>query len=130
MPRFAATFQALRFGLVGALTALIYFALFAALHEVAGLGLLASICIASAVAIVFNYLGQYSFSFRSARRHRVALGRYAVLMAVLVTGNSIGVGALSSIWLVPPLVAQLAVLPVVALLSFLVQRAYVFGTGK
>ena len=119
--------QACRFGFVGALTALIYFLLFIAFSKLANLNLAVSILVASAAAIVFNYLGQYHFSFLSDRHHKVALAKYVPLMVVLVGGNSIGVTAIVEYWKIDPVIAQVLTLPLVALLSFLLQRSYVFG---
>lgn len=122
--------QALRFGLIGTVTALIYFCSFVALLHLAILGLFWNIIIASLLAITFNYLGQYHFSFASARLHSSAFLRYVVLMTSLVLLNAIGTVLLENKWQLDPMTSQYIFLPAIAVLSFIAQRTFVFDAAR
>jgi putative flippase GtrA len=112
----AALPEALRFATVGTASAGLYFALLGLLALITRLSLTLRATLAYGIGIIFNYLVQRSFTFRSVRQHAhagprhvvVQLGGLAINSAVLWLGVEVehwwapavqmGAIALSTIW--------------------------------
>jgi putative flippase GtrA len=112
----AALPEALRFATVGTASAAVYFALLWLLALVTRLSLTLRATMAYAISIIFNYIVQRSFTFRSARQHQhagprhvvVQLGGLAINSAVLWLGVEVehwwapavqvGAIALTTVW--------------------------------
>jgi putative flippase GtrA len=108
--------EALRFATVGSASAGLYFALLWLLALVTRLSLTLRATLAYGIGIIFNYLVQRSFTFRSVRQHQhagprhvaVQLGGLAINSAVLWLGVEIehwwapavqiGAIALTTVW--------------------------------
>jgi len=110
----------LRYGLVGGLTLVVYLLAGSAFQYLA-LSLVLAANLAFALAVAVNYLLQRFWVFAGRRSARDSLPRYAVMIAVGGTLNSLALAALCS--LMPLFLAQVltAILIVVsnALLAFL-----------
>jgi putative flippase GtrA len=112
----AALPEALRFATVGTASAGVYFALLWLLAVVTRLSLTLRAALAYGISIIFNYIVQRSFTFRSVRQHQhagprhvvVQLGGLAINSAVLWLGVEIehwwapavqvGAIALTTVW--------------------------------
>ena len=117
---------ALRFGVVGVLTALIHYGLLYGGVELAGLAPTLASSIGFMVAVIFNYFMHYNWTFGEPAPHGRTLWRYLVMIscgfainaAVMFTGEHLG----SLHYL---LVQALALIAVV-LWNFVVSNTWVF----
>ena len=81
-------FEIVRFGVVGGLSVLTYVAVLNPLAMALPGRLWLVSAVAYAASMVANYLLQRSFTFRSDRPHRKAVGRYLVVHGVGITLNA------------------------------------------
>lgn len=68
-----------RFCIVGALTALIYYATLFLGIEVAGISVIATSSMGYIIALIFNYGLHYRWTFKSGHPHKTAIARYLVM---------------------------------------------------
>jgi len=82
--------------------------------------------VAYAASMVVNYLLQRSFTFRSERPHRQAVGRYALVHGVGITLNAAMLEVLVGWMRFSLLIVQGAAVVIVAIWSYLAQKVWVF----
>jgi putative flippase GtrA len=105
-----------RYGLVGAATAAVYFAVFALLHDIIGAGYQVAVSCGYAAGVAFHFVANRNLTFRKAGGHIGAqLTKYAIVVAInyvltlIVVGVAVEFGGLS---------AYLGVLAAVAITTF------------
>ena len=117
---------AVRFGVVGVATAVLHYGLLYAGVEVFRLGATLASSIGFVVAVVFNYLMHYSWTFAEPAPHGRTLARYLVMI-----GCGFGINALVMYggvhWLaLHYLVTQAVALVAVVLWNFCLSNLWVF----
>jgi putative flippase GtrA len=127
----AALPELFRFGVVGLSSVGIYFVLLWGFESLAPLPLWMDATLAYGIGIIFNYLVQRSFTFRSKRQHQHAGPRY---LMVQLGGMGINTGVL---WLGvtlarwPFLPVQLSAIVFTAVWSYFGQKFWAFhGAGQ
>lgn len=115
-----------RFLAVGGLNTAFGFGVYALLLAL-GLHYSLAVAIGTVLGILFNFRSYGSLVFGATEAHRLPrfVGVYAVLYAV----NTVGIGALVGIGL-SPLAAGLALLLPVALLGYLLNARFVYGSDR
>lgn len=111
---------------VGGLNTLIGYSVFVVAFKVGGLQYNIALLIAYAVGIVIGYLNHRRVTFQSKAKHRTAFTRFVITYAVVYGINALLLTALIELAHIAPLIAQLISLVIVTLLSFVVQRYWVF----
>lgn len=111
---------------VGGLNTLIGYSVFVVAFKFAGLQYNVALLIAYAVGIVIGYLNHRRVTFQSKAKHRTAFTRFVITYAVVYGINALLLTALIELAHIAPLIAQLISLVIVTLLSFVVQRYWVF----
>jgi putative flippase GtrA len=115
-----------RFLAVGASSTLLYFAVYSA-GILLGLAFGLAALLGFAVSAVYGYLVHERWTFRTKAASTAGLSRWLVLQGSLIVAN---VGAL---WLLVQrvgmdrIVAQLVILPLIPLLSYVLSRRHVYG---
>jgi len=122
------TGQALRFLAVGVSNTAITLAAYALLVAV-GVPPVAASAVAFAAGAVNGYRLNRVWTFRSARRGRGAALRYLVVVALGLALNAAAVGLAVHGLGLPKLAGEVAALPPVTAVTFLLSRAWVFGAG-
>jgi putative flippase GtrA len=119
-------FELVRFGMVGLASLGIYFGLLWLFGALTELSLLIRATLAYGLGIVFNYLVQKSFTFRSQRQHQHAGPRYLVVQLGGMAINSVAlwVGVDVAHWWYPPV--QLAAIGLTAMWSYWGQKFWAF----
>jgi putative flippase GtrA len=117
---------ALRFGIVGVLTALVHYGLLYAGVELAGLPATLASSVGFLVAVVFNYFMHYNWTFGEPAPHGRTLRRYLVMIScgflinagVMLIGENLGS--------LHYLLVQALALVAVVLWNFVVSNTWVF----
>lgn len=117
--------QVIRYGLVGLLSVGLYIALTWVLLLHFGIDRRWAIFIAFAVATTFNYFANFYWSFTADTAHRRAIIRYAVLVAIGLMWNELGVELLH-LARVPLLASVVLCAAAWSLVSFATLRVWVF----
>ena len=117
--------QLVRFGLVGATNTALTLLTYAVLVTLGAPEPLAAAC-GWGVGAINGYLLNGSWTFRGAARGAVPAARYAVVQVIGSALNALLVALAVGAWHLPRLAGELAVLPPVTLLSFVLCRAWVF----
>lgn len=121
----ATLIELMRFAVVGGSSTLVYIGSLIWLKDQAGFNLMIAAALAYALAVVCNYVLQRAWTFKSAKRHLVALPQF---LMVHVVGVAINAGTLTmlmglGVGLWP---AQFAALFPIAAWSYLAQKLWVF----
>jgi putative flippase GtrA len=112
-----------RFLLVGAVNTLFGYGVFFMALSLTGHAIL-SAAISTAIGVLFNFRSIGVFVFQSSDNGRLL--RFVLVYAAVFAANAAGLGALQ--WLgVPAAAAQACLLPALAGMSYLFNRAFVFG---
>lgn len=119
--------ELLRFGGVGGLTTVLYFALLWLLTKLLPLPMWALAAIASGPPLVVAYLLHRSFTFNSTKQHKSAGPRFVVIQLSGVAINSAVIWLGTDVVHVPFLVAQLAAIGVQVLFTYLGQKFFAFS---
>jgi putative flippase GtrA len=115
----------LRFLLVGGVNTAFGYGLFYALLRLSGSPIFA-LALGTVLAILFNFVTTGSLVFRSMERRR--LWRFFAVYGVVFIYNAIGIEALQACGVAPAL-AGLILLPGAVVLSYLLNRSFVFPSG-
>ncbi len=111
---------------VGGLNTLIGYTVFVMAFKVGGLQYNIALLIAYAVGIAIGYINHRRVTFKSKSKHRTAFTRFVITYVGIYGINALLLTALIELAHIAPLIAQLISLTVVTLLSFVVQRYWVF----
>ncbi|KAA0073032.1 GtrA family protein [Tardiphaga sp. P9-11] len=111
-----------RFLLVGALNSAVGYGLFAGL-VVLGLPPEAALLVATVLGVIFNFATTGRFVFGNRDRNRIL--RFIAVYGVVYLLNAAALRGLSLL-MVPPLLGQLLLLPVAAVMTFVALRSFVF----
>ena len=117
--------ELVRFGLVGVLSNAVYVCALILLRRWTLPWWLATGA-AYATSMLVNYVAQRAFTFRSARPHHQAGGRYLVLMLSCLVLNSCLMEIFMSQGLLHPVIAPAIALVIVTAISYLGQKRWVF----
>ena len=117
-----------RWGLVGVTTATIDYMIFVLLYSVISSVLVANFC-AGLVSISFNYTSHYFWSFKSRSDHTKAGLKYLINQITFWSINTLLLKALI-IGGFDPKIAKLIPIPLIAPLSFISLRFFVFKTSQ
>lgn len=120
--------QAIRYGLVGLLSVGLYISFTWILLARFGIDRNWAIFIAFAVATTFNYLANFYWSFTADTAHRGTIIRYAILVAIGLMWNELGVELLH-LGRVPLLASVIICAAAWSLVSFATLRGWVFRTA-
>ena len=117
-----------RWGLVGVTTATIDYIIFVLLYSVISSVLVANFC-AGLVSISFNYTFHYFWSFKSRSDHTKAGLKYLINLITFWSINTLLLKALI-IGGFDPKIAKLIPIPLIAPLSFISLRFFVFKNSQ
>ena len=116
-----------RFGVVGAVGTLAHYALFLALIHAAAADPVAASAAGASLGALVNYVLNYRYTFRSARRHREALPRFLLVAAVGLALNTLLMAAFLNGLRLHYLAAQIGATLGVLVWNFLANRHWTFG---
>jgi putative flippase GtrA len=119
----------LRFCLVGVSNTLLTLATFALLSAL-GLSPAPASGLAFAVGAANGYVLNRSWTFRSTRRGPATIARYVAVQALGAAFSAAGVALASTDLSLRRLVAEVVVLPVVAVITYSLSRRLVFGGSR
>ena len=122
--------ELMRFVQVGVASNLVYFCVLGLLHLLLKVELWLGAAIAFATSTVVNYSLHHQHTFRSAERHSRALGKYAVVQAVMMAVNSLLLHLMVTRAGGHYLVAQVVALGMVTCLTYLLSRNWIFSSAK
>ncbi len=120
--------ELIRFGVTGTASAGIYFLLMAGLHLALDLPVGISGMLAYGLGMIFNYLVQYHWTFRSTSAHASATIRYLVIHGVGIVCNAVALALLTPVlgyW-----TSQGLAIALIAAWSYLVQKLWVFRNDE
>lgn len=115
-----------RFGAVGVFTAVVHYGLLYLGVEFLRLGAIIASSFGFVVAVIFNYLMHYSWTFVHDAPHGRTIGRYLVMIAVGFVVNGAVMYAGVDVLALNYLLVQVAALVVVVLWNFIVSSTWVF----
>lgn len=122
--------QFAKFATVGALGTGVHYAVMFTLIGAAAWSAEAATTLGAACGAGVNYLLNYRFTFRSSARHRIALTKFLAVAAIGMAINAGIVAALTRLFALDPLPAQLVATAAVLAWGFLANRAWTFGAGS
>jgi len=117
-------YSILRWALVGSVTSVIDYLIFISLYSVINSVLLSNFC-AGLTSITFNYLSHYSWTFKSDTQHSKSSTKYLINLFIFWSISTILLSNLIASGIDPNL-AKLLPIPVIAPLSFLSLKIFVF----
>ena len=118
--------QFLRFAVVGATTAAIYFVGYVLLRDLDLVGPAVAAVLAYGAAITFQYIGHSNYTFRAREPRRGGLVRFLVLNGVgLALSVLISVGFYAAGW--PDWLASTLVVTALPVMNWVVMRLWVFA---
>ena len=118
----------LRWALVGVTTALIDYAMFISMYSVI-ISVLAANFLAGVVSLSFNYSAHYYWSFKSQTDHTKAGLKYLINLITFWSISTILLKILISSG-INPKIAKLIPIPIIAPLSFISLRFFVFNKAN
>ena len=118
--------RAFRFGIVGVLTAVLHYGVLYLGVEAASLNATFASSLGFVVAVIFNYLMHYNWTFAEPAPHGRTLGRYLVMITCGFTINAGIMFASEQWWSLHYLLAQAVALVMVVLWNFVVSNTWVF----
>jgi putative flippase GtrA len=121
--------QFFSFGCVGAVATAAHYATLVALVHLGHLGPVASSGLGACVGALVNYRLNYSYTFRSDKRHREVVAKFLVVAAVGLLLNVALMGLLTRRLAVHYLVAQVIATAVVLFSNFTGHRLWSFREG-
>lgn len=114
------------FLLVGSINTLIGYALFAVAYQVVGLNYNIALMVAYALGTVIAYVNHRRVTFKSSTGHRQAFSRFVATYALIYLLNASLLIVLTESTTLHPLLGQAVCIVVVTIVSFGIQRAWVF----
>ena len=117
-----------RWALVGTATAVIDYLLFISFYSVIKSVFIANFC-AGLFSLTFNYLSHQFWSFQSGVNHSKSGIKYLVNLLLFWFFGTVLLNALIT-WDIDPKIAKLIPIPLMAPLSFLSLKYFVFGRNK
>ena len=114
------------FLLVGSVNTLIGYLFFAVAYKFVGVNYNLALLVAYALGILVAYMNHRRVTFKSAAGHKQALLRFVLSYLLVYLMNAGLLIALSEWASIDPLYGQAISLIVVALMSFVIQRSWVF----
>lgn len=114
------------FLLVGSANTLIGYAIFGLAYKVLGFGYNAALMIAYALGILIGYTNHRRITFKSTSKHRQAFARFGLTYALIYVFNAGLLIIFSELGGLDPLIGQAIALFFVTIVSFVIQRAWVF----
>ena len=117
-------YSILRWALVGSVTSVIDYLIFISLYSVINSVLLSNFC-AGLTSITFNYLSHYAWTFKSDTQHFKSSTKYLINLFIFWSISTILLSNLIASGIDPNL-AKLLPIPVIAPLSFLSLKIFVF----
>ena len=118
--------QFLRYAGAGAVGTGVQYALLIALVQLAHVGAVAASTVGAVAGAVVNYVLNHRYTFASARAHRIALPRFALVSALGVALNGLVLAATLALLDPPYLLAQLVATAAVLAAGYLANRAWTF----
>jgi putative flippase GtrA len=122
--------QLVRFGLVGATNTALTLAVYSALVALVSAPVALAAAVGWAVGAVNGFVLNRAWTFRASARGALSAARYAVVALVGSALNAALVSVAVSVYHLPHFAGELAVLPPVTVLSFLLCRGWVFAPGE
>jgi len=117
-----------RFGAVGASSTILYFAIYGG-AVLAGVPFVLASVGAFTLSAVYGYFMHHRWTFRTNAPTRAGLARWLLLQGTVLGVNIVSLWALVTQAGLDRLVAQLIVLPLLPLTSYLLSRRRVFGAA-
>ncbi len=111
---------------VGALNTLIGYSIFALALKVVGLQYNFALFVAYAIGILIGYRNHRHVTFKSKAKHRAAFTKFVITYALVYGVNALLLTGFIELAHISPLIAQIISLVIVTLMSFIVQRTWVF----
>lgn len=118
--------QFMSFATVGAIATLIHYAVLVFLTELAYAGPVAASAVGFSVSAIFNYLGNYFFTFSSTERHHLAVIKFAVVAISGLALNTFGMYIAVRVVGLYYLLAQVLCTGIVLVWNFTLNRAWTF----
>jgi putative flippase GtrA len=113
-----------RWALVGSITSVIDFLVFISLYSLINSVLVSNFC-AGLISIAFNYLTHYSWTFNIDTKHLISSTKYLINLFIFWTLGTVLLSNLIASGIDPKL-AKLLPIPLIAPLSFLTLKIFVF----
>jgi putative flippase GtrA len=120
--------EAFRFVQVGVATNLVYFAVLGLLYGLLATPLWLGAAVAYAASAVVNYTLHHRHTFRSLERHSAALAKYAVVQMAMLALNSLLLHIMVTKAGGNYVVYQLLAMAVVAGMTYLLSRHWIFAS--
>lgn len=117
----------LRFVTVGVLTAALYALILIGAVELAGCAPALGAGLAYVLAVGFNYLAHYAWTYRTGQPHRATAPRYLVTIIVLLCLNIAATAVLPGLLGVSYAVVQVVLMGLTALATFVTLSRWVFA---
>jgi putative flippase GtrA len=121
--------RAFRFGLIGAAATLTYLAVSLGGGEFLGLAPLLASSIGVIASFCVSYAGHRAFSFRVAPEHRIYLPRFLAAAGVIYVVQLAVMAAVTDLLRLPYQTGVAAIVAVIPLVTFLINRLWVFASG-
>jgi putative flippase GtrA len=118
--------QISRFGMIGLAATGVHCLALVALVEKGAWAATPANMIAFSMAVAISYVGNYYWTYRSSRHHSKSAWRFALVAASAAVLNFLIFSLIVDRWHMHYAIALIVVLAAVPLLSFLVQRKWVF----
>ena len=118
--------EILRFGLVGVSSVGVYLVIIITLMKLTPFPLPTAAVVAYMFAMVWNYLLQRNWTFRSKNKHSFVVPRFIIVHAVGIVINAASLHVLATGAGLSYVVAQVVAIVFVATWSYLVQKIWVF----
>jgi len=116
------------FLLVGSANTLIGYAIFAVGYKILALNYNIALAIAYALGILIGYINHRRVTFKSTAGHQQAFTRFVLTYVLIYLLNAAILTVLTQWVELDPLFGQAVALVIVTLISFVIQRAWVFRT--
>lgn len=118
-----------RFILIGGGTAVLYLSLLALCRHLLEFSAVWSVLLAYPCAICFNYIAHYYWTYKSSSRHGRSVLRYIVTNAALYVVSVTATQMIGERLAIPFLYFQVVLIGVLAVLTYVIQRTWIFTTG-
>jgi putative flippase GtrA len=115
------------FLLVGGFNTLFGYILFALFFKVGQLHYTLALMLAYAVGVFLSYATHKRFTFQQAKNQGKSLAKYVSSYAVIFILNSLFLSLLVEVLTLDPLLGQMIAIVVITLLSFVIQKYWVFA---
>lgn len=121
--------EAVRFAIVGTLTATMYFVNTILMINIFGLHPVISVSTSYIISIIFNYLAHYYWTYRSSVQQTKAFARYIVLGVTIMTMNATITYIFNDILEINYIIGQVVFVIMTLAVTFLVQRHWIYRSS-